>query len=80
MHILHEKGGVEVLFTDIEMPGTINGLELAHYVGRKWPATSIVISSGRRLPAKSDLPLGARFLAKPYYPHDLASIAKSNGC
>jgi len=58
--------GVQVLVTDVEMPGTIDGFALARRVAEAWPRTGIVVTTGRALPAEGDLPAGARFVPKPY--------------
>jgi len=57
---------VDVLFTDIRMPGSMDGLELAHRVRERWPWISVVIASGNLLACADALPSGARFLPKPY--------------
>jgi len=57
---------VDVLFTDIRMPGPMDGVELAHRVHDRWPAISIVIVSGNLCVPVGELPAGARFLTKPY--------------
>jgi two-component system, response regulator PdtaR len=62
---------VDVLFTDIRMPGRMNGLELAHRVRGQWPWISVVIASGNFLGNADELPAGARFLSKPYDMQDV---------
>ena|SRR5258708_29223509 len=57
---------VDVLFTDIRMPGPMDGLELAHRVRERWPAISVVITSGNLFVPAHELPAGTRFLPKPY--------------
>jgi two-component system, response regulator PdtaR len=57
---------VDVLFTDIRMPGSMDGLELAHCVRERWPRISLVIVSGNLFVNLDELPAGSRFLAKPY--------------
>jgi CheY-like chemotaxis protein len=57
---------IRVLFTDITMPGSINGLILAHNVRRNWPWIGLLITSGKAKPPSSKLPEGSRFLAKAY--------------
>ncbi|KAB0679318.1 response regulator [Aureimonas leprariae] len=59
---------IELLFTDIEMPGPIDGVQLAHEVVRRWPHVSIVVCSGRIKVGPGDLPDQARFIAKPFSP------------
>ena len=48
--ILRQRGDVGVLFTDINMPGSIDGMDLARLVHEQWPAIRIVVTSGRALP------------------------------
>jgi two-component system, response regulator PdtaR len=57
---------VDVLFTDIRMPGPMDGLELAHRVRERWPRIIIIIASGNIFVGRDQLPEGARFLPKPY--------------
>jgi CheY-like chemotaxis protein len=57
---------VHLLFTDIHMPGTMDGLALAHHVAAHWPRIAILIASGRRFLSPSEMPAGARFHRKPY--------------
>jgi DNA-binding NtrC family response regulator len=57
---------IDVLFTDIRMPGSMDGLELAHRVRERWPGISVVIASGNIFVSADELPAGARFLPKPY--------------
>jgi two-component system, response regulator PdtaR len=64
--LLRHRRDVSVVVTDIEMPGTLNGLRLAEIVQNYWPGTGMVLASGRTFPSESDLPPGAVFLQKPY--------------
>lgn len=57
---------VAVIVTDIQMPGSIDGLRLAAVVRDRWPPVAIIVTSGRVAPGDNDLPRGARFLPKPY--------------
>jgi two-component system, response regulator PdtaR len=57
---------IHVLFTDIHMPGSLNGLELAHHTARKWPWIALLITSARPAPDRSHMPRKCRFLPKPY--------------
>jgi|ERR1700722_18386988 CheY-like chemotaxis protein len=60
--------GVCVLFTDIDMPGHMDGLQLAHHAHHHWPWICLLVASGLAAPTKGDLPPGSRFLPKPYDP------------
>ena len=55
-----------VLFTDVEMPGSMDGFELARHADRHWPAIAIIVASGRRSPKPGELPEGATFIGKPF--------------
>jgi CheY-like chemotaxis protein len=57
---------VDVLFTDIRMPGPMDGLELACHVRMRWPWISVVMASGNLTVGVHELPAGTRFLPKPY--------------
>jgi CheY-like chemotaxis protein len=63
-----EAKGVQVLFTDINMPGPMNGLELASRARQRWPWLRVMIASG--VPPAA-LPSGDQFLLKPYGLNDL---------
>ena len=67
--------GIHLLFTDIHMPGAMNGLQLAHHSRMNWPWVSLLLASGHARPVATDLPHGSRFMAKPYDPdHMLAHV------
>ena len=63
---------IEVLFTDIRMPGSMDGIRLAHHVRDRWPPVRIIVASGMIETELSQLPAGSIFLAKPYGPETLA--------
>lgn len=63
---LLEAEGCDVVFTDLSMPGRMNGLALAHYVRKRWPPTLVVIISADVRPQPEQLPKNVRFIAKPY--------------
>jgi two-component system, response regulator PdtaR len=67
-----EDGPVDVVFTDINMPGAFDGAGLARRVKHRWPETALVITSGRGCP-EGDLG-DALFLPKPYMPDSLAQL------
>jgi two-component system, response regulator PdtaR len=70
--ILKTEGGrVQALFTDVEMPGAIDGLMLAQQIHQDWPRISVMVASGQVSPVAADMPAGSRFFKKPY---DLADV------
>lgn len=64
--LLEAHGAIRILVTDIEMPGSMNGLKLASAVRKRWPPVAIIVTSGRILPANAELPSATSFLGKPY--------------
>jgi two-component sensor histidine kinase/CheY-like chemotaxis protein len=63
--LLESRSDIELLFTDIQMPGTMNGLKLAHAVHERWPAIKIILVSGKLTPTENDRPAESRFFGKP---------------
>ena len=63
--ILESRSDIELLFTDIQMPGSMDGLELAHAVHERWPLIKIILVSGQLTLADADKPTDSRFFRKP---------------
>jgi DNA-binding NtrC family response regulator len=66
MRLLEEHGDIRVLFTDVNMPGSIDGLRLAHDVHDRWPPVRIIITSGQMKIHEADMPTKSVFICKPY--------------
>jgi CheY-like chemotaxis protein len=64
--VLRARAGVMLLFTDIDMPGGMDGIALAHFVRKQWPLVQILVTSGASGIDRSKLPAGVQFFAKPY--------------
>jgi CheY-like chemotaxis protein len=64
--MLDASPDIRLLFTDIDMPGTMDGLKLAAAVRDRWPPVKIIVTSGNRLLDDTDLPDGSVFFSKPY--------------
>jgi CheY-like chemotaxis protein len=64
--LLESRPDICLLFTDINMPGSMDGLKLAHAVSNRWPPIKIIVVSGAVRPKPSELPLDCCFLGKPY--------------
>lgn len=65
--ILEAESTIRILPTDIDMPGSMDGLKLAAAVHDRWPPVKIVVTSGYRLVEITDIPDGSVFYAKPYH-------------
>jgi two-component system, response regulator PdtaR len=64
--ILEANPEIQLLFTDIDMPGSMDGLKLAAAVRDRWPPVKIIVTSGHRMVEITDLPDGSVFFSKPY--------------
>ena len=74
--ILESREDIAVVFTDVQMPGSMDGLKLARAVRGRWPPIKIVTTSGQCVVEASDLPEGGRFLPKPYSAHEVTSVLR----
>lgn len=74
--LLETHSDISVVFTDIDMPGSMDGLKLAHAVRDRWPPIKIIATSGHFKVREEDLPLGGRFLAKPYNATQITGILR----
>jgi two-component sensor histidine kinase/CheY-like chemotaxis protein len=63
--ILESRSDISLLFTDIQMPGSIDGLKLAHAVHDRWPSVKIILVSGQVNPSDAERPTNSRFFGKP---------------
>jgi CheY-like chemotaxis protein len=64
--ILEGRADIAVIFTDVDMPGSMDGLKLAHAVRHRWPPIKIIIVSGKTHLRDADLPSDTQFFSKPY--------------
>jgi CheY-like chemotaxis protein len=72
--LLEVDSDVQLLFTDVSMPGKMNGLALAQEVHERWPHIGIMVVSGQSV-SESQLPSGSRFFRKPYCPDSVVRHA-----
>ena len=63
--ILESRSDIDLLFTDIQMPGSMDGLKLAHAVHERWPSIKIILVSGKLTPTDAEKPIHSRFFGKP---------------
>jgi CheY-like chemotaxis protein len=64
--ILESRCDIRVVVSDIQMPGSMDGLKLAAIIGNRWPPIALILTSGRISVREQDLPEHGRFLPKPY--------------
>lgn len=68
------RGDIALLFTDVDMPGPVDGLSLARELRRRRPRLPMIITTGKVIPREDQMPSGGHFLAKPYVPGRLAHV------
>jgi len=66
--VIEREDQVDIVFTDIDMPGSVNGIDLARAVDARSPAIGIIVTSGQAIIRVDDLPAGSLFYPKPYRP------------
>ena len=64
--LLESRTDIRIVFTDIDMPGSMDGLKLAAAVRGRWPPIEIILTSGHIAPRPVDMPPRSRFFSKPY--------------
>jgi two-component system, response regulator PdtaR len=64
--LLESRADISLLFTDIDMPGSMDGMKLAHAARGRWPPIKILVVSGKVRLEPSQLPSNGRFVPKPY--------------
>lgn len=72
IEILKHRDDIRVVFTDVNMCGSRSGVELAHLIRRYWPPIHLIVTSG--LAFDEVLPVGARFVRKPYENNRIADL------
>ena len=75
--ILAARSDIHIVFTDINMPGAMDGLKLAAAVRDRWPPVDIIIASGQVTPADHQIPTRGRFFSKPYDGESLVQALRS---
>ncbi|MBC7476861.1 MAG: response regulator [Pseudorhodobacter sp.] len=69
IRILEARDDIDLVFTDVQMPGTMDGIKLAHYIRDRWPPVRLMVASGLAILTESSLPVGSQFFSKPYADH-----------
>jgi len=75
--LLEQRLDIAIVFTDVHMPGSMDGVRLADAIRRRWPPIALVLTSGRASLLASDMPLCSVFLSKPYAERDLQQALQS---
>lgn len=71
IRILESRSDIDLVFTDVQMPGTMDGIKLCHYIRERWPPVKLIVASGATILEESNLPMGSRLFSKPYDDHTI---------
>lgn len=71
IEILNNSPTIRIVLTDVQMPGSMDGVKLAHYIRKRFPPTLLVVASGAVKIKAGDLPEHTMFVAKPFDPRFL---------
>ena len=74
--LLEADSLIRMVVTDVDMPGSMDGIKLAHFVRRRWPPVKLVVISGKIGVNQGLLPEGAHFMGKPYQEAALVGLLK----
>lgn len=76
VRILESRPDIHIVFTDVDIPGGINGIQLAAAIRDRWPPIEIIIVSGKRTLGSEDLPARGVFFSKPYRRDEVAATMR----
>ena len=65
--VLETRNDIRTIFTDIDLPGSMDGLKLAAAVRDRWPPVNIIVTTGMTAPRRDEMPAKSVFIAKPYH-------------
>jgi CheY-like chemotaxis protein len=78
VEILEAYEEIGIVFTDVNMPGSVDGAWLARNVSQRWPDIETIVTSGKMSAAELDLPRRCRFVPKPYRNAELVDLCRGN--
>ena len=74
--ILEARKDIRIVFTDIDMPGSMDGLKLSHAIRKRWPPIELILTSGHFDIGDDQLPERGRFFPKPYRDDEIVSALR----
>jgi CheY-like chemotaxis protein len=75
--LLETRNDIRLVFPDINLPGSMNGLQLAHAIRHRWPPIELLLTSGHVRVGDEDMPDRGKFLGKPYRGSELIRAVRS---
>jgi len=77
--VLETRNDIRTIFTDIDLPGSMDGLKLAAAVRDRWPPVNIIVTTGKSAPHRDEMPENSLFIAKPYRSAEVVEAVRSFG-
>jgi len=77
--VLEARGDIQLVITDVNMPGSMDGLKLAAAVRDRWPPIEIIVATGRGKPSGDQMPYRSQYLPKPYVPQRVLDAVRHCG-
>lgn len=74
VRVLESRPDIRVVFTDVDMPGGLDGMRFAATIRDRWPPIELIIVSGKRKPRDEELPARGAFFAKPYKKDEITKV------
>lgn len=74
IRVLEIRSDIRAVFTDVQIPGRMDGVKLARVIRDRWPAMALLVTSGKTRLIEADLPNGTRFVPKPYLAFQIETI------
>ena len=74
--ILEARNDVRIVITDIQLPGSMDGLNLAAAVRGRWPAIKFIVTTGKLRPGDDQMPEQSQFVPKPYLPNGILAALR----
>ena len=75
--VLESRNDIRTVFTDIDLPGSMDGLKLAAAVRNRWPPVHIIVTTGMGAPHRDEMPANSTFIAKPYRSTEVLEAVRS---
>jgi CheY-like chemotaxis protein len=77
LKVLQSRNDIRTIFTDIDLPGSMDGLKLVAAVRDRWPPVHIIVTTGMRAPHRDEMPANSMFIAKPYRSAEVLEAVRS---
>ncbi len=77
IRVLETRNDIRTIFTDIDLPDSMDGLKLAAAVRDRWPPIHIIVTTGMRAPHRDEMPANSMFIAKPYLCAEVLETVRS---